>query len=67
MPIMMNIIETKYQHIRKVEGKISRGEHHDAIVAACLFFTYQEFGEYRTSDYIRKLFNLKQHIMSHGI
>ena len=63
----MNVIETKYQHIIKVEGKISRGKHHDAIVTACLFFTYQEFGEYCTSDYIRKIFNLKQNVMSQGI
>ena len=55
--MMMHIIEDQYQHIRKVEGKVSRGKYHVAIVTAGLFYTYQEFGEFRTSAYIRKLFN----------
>ena len=61
--MMMDMVEAKYQKIKKTEGdKIFRGKSLKSIVASCLFHTYQEFGEFRTSNYIRELFNVKQNM-----
>ena len=58
-------VESKYN---KVVGKNTvRGKGRRSIVAACLFYTYREFGEYRTSDYIRNLFFLTKKNMSDGL
>ena len=46
-PMMMDLIEDKYKHIQNMEGnKLFRGKYRNAIIAACLFYTYQEFGEF---------------------
>ena len=67
-PMMMDMIEAKYEHIQKMGGKnFFRGKYRNAVIAACLFYTYQEFGEFPTSKYIRDLFNIKKKDMGHGI
>ena len=67
-PMMMDIIEGKYKHIQNMQGKrIFRGKYRKAVVAPCLFYTYQEFGEFRTSNYIKDLFKIKQKEMNYGI
>lgn len=58
-------VEVKYN---KIVGKDTvRGKGRKAIIAACLFHVYQEFGEYRTSDYVRELFKLPKKKMSGGL
>lgn len=52
----------------KIVGKSTvRGDGRLAIVAACLFHTYPKFGEFRTSDHIRQMFNLNKKSMSDGL
>ena len=58
-------VDVKYNKI--VGGGTVRGKGRKAIIAACLFYTYKEFGEYRTSDYIRNLFDLTKKQMSCGL
>lgn len=58
-------VECKYQKI--VGNQTVRGKCRQAIIAACLFHTYQDFGEYRTSDYIRNKFDLSKKNMSAGL
>ncbi len=58
-------VEEKYNKI--VGNNTVRGKGRMAIIAACLFHTYRDFGEYRTTDYIRKLFDLTKKKMSEGI
>lgn len=58
-------VELKYQKI--VGEQTVRGKCRQGILAACLFNTYQDFGEYRTSDYIRKKFDLSKKNMSTGL
>jgi len=58
-------VESKYETV--VGNAKVRGKRRVEIVAACLFYTYKEFGEYRTSDYIRSLFGLTAKGMSSGI
>ena len=64
--MMIDIIEAKYQEILKFKCK-NRGQIRTSLVATCLFYTYQEFGEYRTLDYIRNLFGLKKRAMTRGL
>jgi len=58
-------VEVKYQKI--VGDQTVRGKCRQAIIAACLFYTYPDFGEYRTSDYIRSKFDLSKKNMSTGL
>lgn len=56
------------EELKKTQGKNTvRGKRKDSIVAACLFHTYHDFGEYRTSDHIRQFFELSQKKMSSGM
>ena len=64
--MMIDIIEAKIRKILKSECK-KRGQIRESLVASCLFYTYQEFGEYRTLDYIRNLFGLSQRAMTYGL
>ena len=64
--MIIDVIENKYQEIRKNEGNL-RCKNRESVTAACLFYTYQELGEIRTVDYIRNLFNLKRKDMFYGI
>ena len=64
--MMIDIVEAKYQEILKFKCK-NRGQIRTSLVASCLFYTYQEFGEYRTLDYIRNLFGLKKRAMTRGL
>jgi len=65
--MMLDIMEKKYDIIVN-RTRITRGIGRNSIIAAILFFTYQEFGEYRTAVYIRDKFkNLQQKHMSDGI
>nr|QBK86649.1 MAG: transcription initiation factor IIB [Marseillevirus LCMAC102] len=58
-------VEMKYDKI--VGPKTVRGKGRKAIIAACLFHAYQEFGQFRTSDYVRNLFKLSKKNMSNGL
>jgi transcription initiation factor TFIIIB Brf1 subunit/transcription initiation factor TFIIB len=59
-------VEVKYNSV--VGGDTVRGKRRKAIIAACLMQAYREFGEYRTSDSIRKLFDcLTKKDMSDGL
>ena len=58
-------VERKYYKI--VGKKTVRGKKRESIVAASLFHVYQDFGESRTSDYIRNLFDLTKKKMSQGL
>ena len=64
--MMIDIVEAKYQEIVKSKCK-NRGQIRTSLVAACLFYTYQEFGEYRTLDYIMNLFGIKKRAMTRGL
>jgi transcription initiation factor TFIIIB Brf1 subunit/transcription initiation factor TFIIB len=67
-PMMANLVEARYQKILQSEGnKVLRGQSRESIVAACLFYIYQEFGEFRTSMHIQELFQIKQKNMSIGM
>lgn len=69
-PALINIVETKFYYVlAKTNSKVLRGTGRNAIIAACLFYTYQEFGEFRTAAYIRNLFgpSLTQKGMSSGL
>lgn len=57
--------EAKY---RQIVGKETlRGKGRKSTVAACLLFTFRDEGDVRTSDDIRKLFELKKQEMSEGL
>jgi transcription initiation factor TFIIIB Brf1 subunit/transcription initiation factor TFIIB len=58
-------VESKYNKV--VGTNTVRGKGRKSIVAACLFYTYRDFGEYRTSDYVRNLFKLTKKNMSDGL
>lgn len=58
-------VELKYVTI--VGKSTVRGKTREAIVAACLFYAYTDFGEFRTSDYIRRQFDLTKQSMSKGL
>jgi len=65
---LCSVVETKYNVVLiKVGSKLARGHGRDAIVAACLFYAYQHIGEYRTTDYVRGLFNLSKKQISEGL
>ena len=66
--MMMDIIEGKYRKILQSEGiEFLRSEKRDSLVASSLFYTYQEFGEYHTLEYIENLFGLKKRAMSEAV
>ncbi len=57
--------ENKYKEI--VGTETIRGKGRKAIIAACLMYAYRDKGDIRTSDEIRKLFNLGKQEMSTGL
>lgn len=50
-----------------VGDKTLRSRNRNSIIAACLFHAYIKFGECRTNDYIRDMFDLSRRDMSKGI
>lgn len=44
-----------------------RGNNRKGIIAACLFHSYIEYGEYRTIDHIRNMFGINKKTMTKGI
>lgn len=69
---MRDVTQIKYDKIierlrNSKEKNTVRGKRKQSIVAACLFHTYRDFGEYRTSRYIRNFFDLTQKNMSAGM
>jgi len=58
-------VELKYQKVSG--GKTYRGKGRKAIIAVCLFHAYKEFNQCRTTDYIRKLFDLSKKHISEGL
>ena len=63
-PAIIANVEKRYNQI--VKGDTTRGKKRRAIVAVCVFFVMYEFGECRTSDYLRDKFNLSKKDMSDG-
>jgi len=55
----------KYEKV--TEGITFKGDKRNRIIAACLFFAYQEFGQYRITEYIREKIGVTQKSMSHGL
>lgn len=67
-PYMKSLVAAKYKKVLSVsESTITRGQGRISIVAASLFYAYQDIGEYRTSTYIRKIFGITQKNMSLGM
>ena len=64
--MMLDIMEKKYEIVIE-KTRVTRGSGRNSIIAAILFYTYQEFGEFRTAEYIRDKFNLQPKHMSSGI
>jgi len=58
-------VEKKYNKI--IGDQTIRGDRRKAIIAACLLFTYREFGQHRTSDFIKNMFGLTKKKMSSGL
>lgn len=56
-------VERRYN---KIVTSTRRGKNRKAVIAVCLFHTYQDFGEYRTIDYICKKFGLSKGDISAG-
>lgn len=67
--VLISHVEQKYKKImeNRDSGNIARGKGKLALIAACLFYVYREFGEYRTSDYVGQLFGLPRRKMSAGL
>src|SRR6185503_14238406 len=67
-PALINIVDAKYVRVLEKNGtSVSRGKGRVSIIAACLFYAYQEMGEYRTSTYIHELFKINQSNMTVGM
>lgn len=49
------------------ENKLSRGKGRKGVIGACLFYVYQDVGEYRTLAHIKDLLGLTQKDMSNGL
>jgi transcription initiation factor TFIIIB Brf1 subunit/transcription initiation factor TFIIB len=58
-------VGTRYTKI--VGDNTARGRKRKSIIAACLLYVYRDNGDIRTSEEIRKLFDLSQREMSDGI
>lgn len=61
------IAQTDQKYNIVMEGKTARGKHRKSVIAACLLYSYREFGEFRTSDYIRDLFKIPRKKISKGL
>jgi transcription initiation factor TFIIIB Brf1 subunit/transcription initiation factor TFIIB len=62
---LAELVELKFNKVARVTGnKILRGGGREAVIAVCLFFAYQSFGQYRTATYIKEKFNLEHKKMS---
>ena len=66
-PAVMDMVQARFNHITEIEGKVNRGKRRKAIIAACLFYVYRDMDECRTTNYISKLFQVKQKNMSLGM
>lgn len=62
--IIINTANKKYQKI--IQNNIYRGSKRKAIIVVCIYHSYVENGEYRTSDEIGKLFNIKKKSLKEG-
>ena len=65
--MIRDVIENKYQHICKVEGKFAHGEYHVGIIAVCLFYVCEEMGVHGTSEYILNKFNITIHVFFQSV
>jgi hypothetical protein len=62
--IIVKSANKKYQEI--IKNNIYRGAKRKAIIVACLFYSYIEHGEFRTSDEISRKFNIKKKSVKEG-
>ncbi len=63
-PFIISEVEDRYC---KCVQSTYRGKNRDAIIAVCYYFVLKDFGEYRTTDYIRSQFGLKKKDISFGL
>jgi transcription initiation factor TFIIIB Brf1 subunit/transcription initiation factor TFIIB len=64
---MKGLVEYKYKKIMSNSNEeLNRGKGRTSITAACLFYAYQDIGEYRTAFHIIKMFGITQKDMSMG-
>lgn len=63
--VILETVETKFQEI--VGKGATRSQKRVGIIAACLYQTYWEMGEVRTTEYICKLFNIEAKDISCGM
>jgi transcription initiation factor TFIIIB Brf1 subunit/transcription initiation factor TFIIB len=71
-PALLDIIQVKYDKILATTSldsgtNILRKNGRKAVIAACLFYSYPNVGEYRPASVIQNMFQIKQKTMSIGI
>ena len=56
------------EHYMKIVGDATtRGTTRASIVAACIFYAYRKYGDTRTAEEVRKMFNINKKNMSNGL
>ena len=64
---LINITQEKYDKVaRNMKNKVIKGDGRCAIIACCLFYAYQDVGQYRTASYIRDMFGITKKKLSSG-
>lgn len=62
---VLESVESRFKQISK--NSMTRSQGRKGIIAACLFHTYLDMGEYRTTEYICKLLEIDMKSMSVGM
>lgn len=65
--VIKSFIEIEYKKIIKNEKSSKRGNEAKSIICACHMYVLRRFGEYRTTEYMRNMYNLKKNKMTYGI
>lgn len=64
---IINIVQEKYDKVAmNIKNKVIKGDGRCAIIACCLFYTYQDIGQYRTAFHIRDMFGISKKKLSAG-
>lgn len=72
-PALLDIVQVKYDKILastfsdNTGTSILRKNGRKAVIAACLFYSYPDVGEYRPASVVQNMFQIKQKTMSVGI
>jgi transcription initiation factor TFIIIB Brf1 subunit/transcription initiation factor TFIIB len=68
LPAIIERVTAKFNVVIAVnENKLFRGKGRKGIIGACLFYVYQDVGEFRTLAHIKDLLGLSQKDMSNGL